>query len=282
MQASRLPKEDTDGDEASEWEAWGNEFKDSMLRQVHAALDAYERSSQEHISAVLALEEAQRSNAIANAVSQSREAFENRIKALEDLAGDISSGSHPSAAGIKLDPTLDVRLQAIEARPGPMEMRIAALEAAERNQAQGGDHPNREPTSTPMQPPEEIVTSAALDASSARLLAAIRAVEGDIMVLQGELVMFQARTQVQGVSGSIFSLRAADMDERSRGRSIEVLVKKEAEVARILDKARQAKDVGGMPEVLARLGMRIGRSQATGDPQVLNFSLAGGYPAQSI
>lgn len=125
----------------------------------------------------------------------------------------------------------------------------------------------------PSKPKEDAANAASLAATNAQFMRSMQSVEGDILTLQGELVTLQTRTQMQGVSSSIFSLRAVDMDTRSRAKSLDILAKREGEVKRLMDVARQAKERGGMAELLTQLGVRVAKSAATGDPQVQNFSL---------
>merc|ERR1719329_308283 len=66
--------------------------------------------------------------------------------------------------------------------------------------------------------------------------------------------MSQAQTRLQGVSASIFSLSAVDMDRRSRKKSLEVLRAKEADVRLLLDNASEIRDRGTASELLALLG----------------------------
>lgn len=218
--------------------------RNSILQQVHAALDAYEKASRVHTYSLFAREEAQRNSAITTAMATCSAVLERRIKAIEELGCLSAPGpSSLQASPLHVDSVFDVRLRAIEAQPASLEARIKAIETE-------------------------------LETSSARLMAGVQTLEGDILVLQGELVMLQARTCMQGVSGSIFSLRAADLEERSRLRAIEMLVRKESEVAHVLSMAKRAREQGGMADLLTSLGMRVGQSHVTGERQVSNFSLA--------
>lgn len=101
-----------------------------------------------------------------------------------------------------------------------------------------------------------------LERSSARNDSSIRVLQGhlqvaenEIMALQGEVVLLQKRLQLQAVSGSVFSLKAADISRAERLRSLEALEKKQNSLKSLMERAEFAKTRGDASALLTELGV---------------------------
>jgi len=242
------------------------------MLKVREALESHEKAFHEHISSLLAHEEAKRDKAIADAVGKCSMLLEDRIQSLHEFGGASSSrlpGLQPDSTSVAND------ARGKDARPATLlpGHQPAFLELDSRVQALVARDP------VPLASLEEATSPE--DGSSA-LMSSIRALERDVLALQGELVMLQARTQVQGVSGSIFSLRVAGMEVSSRLKYVDLFVAKEAEVRRVLDTTKNAQDQGRVADLCARMGMRVERSQATGELRVSRFSLVPNFSCADL
>lgn len=97
--------------------------------------------------------------------------------------------------------------------------------------------------------------SARQDSSVRVLQGHLQVAENEIMSLQGEVVMLQKRLQLQAVSGSVFSLKAADISRAERLRSLEALEKKQASLKELMQRAEVAKTQGSASALLTELGV---------------------------
>lgn len=98
--------------------------------------------------------------------------------------------------------------------------------------------------------------SARQDSSVRVLQGHLQVAEDEIMALQGEVVMLQKRLQLQAVSGSVFSLKAADISRAERLRSLETLEKKQASLKSLMERAEIAKTRGNAFDLLTELGVQ--------------------------
>lgn len=193
-----------------------------------------------------------------------------RVAALEEhgLSRPLQPDTHSSnlIRDFAANTAFETRLAALEAhgpaRPGPidlrpertdlseaLEARFCALEASWRFLESAMPIYCASP-----EPAGDVATSADIADARSGFERGVRMLEDEILVLQGELALLQTQTRLQGVSASIFSICAVDMDKRSRKKSLEVLRSREAEVKDLVDEARDVKDKGSTYELLAMLG----------------------------